>query len=102
MLDLDYIKTFAANAAHAAFNHERVSIGGGKFNSEEISSVATALKSFESMAQALNEISEMLSKHPEFERGNSVVHYCAHKAKSACPQLVAPPEEIDQARPRPQ
>lgn len=85
-INLDHIKTFAANAKHAVRNGETVSIGGGEFNQQELVAVASAMSSFESMLKALTEISEMLEKHPDFERGNSTVHYCAHKAKSVIAQ----------------
>ena len=35
------------------------------------------------MLKALEVIEEFLSEHPEFQRGNSKVHYCAHLARSA-------------------
>jgi hypothetical protein len=31
----------------------------------------------------LREISDLLEHHPDFYRGNSVIHYCALKAKAA-------------------
>ena len=31
----------------------------------------------------LQEIARLLEQHPDFLRGNSTVHYCAHKAKAA-------------------
>jgi hypothetical protein len=86
-INLDYITTFAANAKHAARNHETVSIGGGEFSQQELATVAAAMSAFEPMLKALAEIADMLEKHPEFERGNSTVHYCAHKAKSAIADL---------------
>ena len=35
------------------------------------------------MLKALEVIAEFLSEHPEFQRGNSKVHYCAQLARSA-------------------
>lgn len=31
----------------------------------------------------LREIADLLENHPDFYRGNSVIHYCAYKAKAA-------------------
>lgn len=82
-MNIEHINTFAANAGHAARTGEAITVGGGKFDSKELASVATALKSFEGMTKALSEISALLKDHPDFAKGNSIVHYCAHKARSA-------------------
>ena len=35
------------------------------------------------MLKALTVVADMLGRHPDFNRGNTVVHYCAHLAGSA-------------------
>ena len=35
------------------------------------------------LKSTLAEIGKMLSEHPDFQRGNSKIHYCAHKALGA-------------------
>ena len=42
---------------------------------------------------ALSEIAQLLSDHPEFERGNSKVHYCAHRALAAISGSTARPAD---------
>lgn len=87
MTNDDNIKTFLSNAKHAIWNHQQTIIGGGKFSPAEITSVVESLTKVESMALALQEISALLAKHPDFQRGDSTVHYCAHKAASAISNL---------------
>ena len=89
LINLSEVATFAANMQHAVRNNQVIDIGGGAFNAAELQSPALALKAFEPMAYALKEISEMLSQHPDFSTGNSKVHYCAHKALGALPEIKA-------------
>lgn len=35
------------------------------------------------MLKALEVVADMLGRHPDFNRGNTVVHYCTHLAQSA-------------------
>ena len=82
-MNIEMLKTFAANVKHAVRNHETIKVGGGKFSPVELKAIAAALDSVERMNNALSEISALLKDHPDFARGNSTVHYCAHKAISA-------------------
>lgn len=35
------------------------------------------------MLKALTVVADMLGRHPDFQQGNTVVHYCTHMALSA-------------------
>lgn len=100
-IHLENAKTFAANAQHAARNCESITVGGGKFDAKELASVASILSAIGPAVKVLTEISEMLGKHPEFAQGNSTVHYCAHKAKTALSNFNYETEDSEPAAPRP-
>lgn len=40
------------------------------------------------MLKALEVVADMLGRHPDFNRGNTVVHYCADLARSAIPEAT--------------
>ena len=94
-MSLENIQTFAANVTHAVKNHEKVHIGGGEFNSEELKSVAIALQEFESMRNALLNISKLLQQHRDFNVGDSTVYLCGSKAAA----IVANIDEKMQTHP---
>jgi hypothetical protein len=77
------LQTFVANARKSVRDREQVSIGGGVFDHQEVGGVVQGLQALETARSALQEISELLKKHPEFSKGNSTVHYSAHRAMSA-------------------
>lgn len=83
MINIEDLKTFSANAAHAARNKQTVSIGGGKFSPAELKNVVAALDHVEVMRKKLAEIVDVLKSHPDRERGNSTVHYSYFAAISA-------------------
>jgi hypothetical protein len=98
-MNLEHIKTFGANAYHAARNQQTVHIGGGDFNAEELLSVSIALKDYESTQKTLQEISEILREHPDFQKENSSIRFCANKVLEACRINLTAPE--NQVKPRP-
>ena len=77
------MKAFIANLKHAVRNRETVMIGGGEFSPEELKEVAAALETLQAKTEALDEIAKMLESLPESKVGNSKVHHCMWKAKSA-------------------
>lgn len=58
---------------------------------------AVELKNLQALAAgqqaALAEIAQLLVDHPEFKRGNSKVHYCAHLALAATSGSTARPAD---------
>jgi len=75
--------TILANLKYAIRNKETITIGGGDFSANELKEVVAALEAAQARAAALQEIVTLLENHPEAKEGNSKVHYCVCKARSA-------------------
>lgn len=69
-----------ANLKHAAGTGKGARIGGGDFTPAECAATADRLEQADRMETALQEIAALLQKHPDFKRGNDIVHFCAHRA----------------------
>ncbi|MBS3912691.1 MAG: hypothetical protein KGZ70_12870 [Hydrogenophaga sp.] len=73
--DLHHVRYITADGRRIA----SVCLRNGMPQEEAIAN-ATLLASANKMLQALEEVSTMLSQHPDFKVGDSKVHYLAHKA----------------------
>lgn len=69
-----------ANLKHAASTGKGAHIGGGDFTPAECSAAADRLEQADRMEAALRDIADMLKGHPSYNRGNTIVHFCAHRA----------------------
>lgn len=79
--DLHHVRYITADGSIIA----RVYLRKGMPQEEAIAN-AQLMATADKMLQALDEVSTMLSQHPDFKVANSKVHYLAHKAAGVAAQ----------------